>query len=148
MTTVYDVPADELVKRVADRLKKSRHIHIPKWAMAVKTGAHKELPPQNDGWWYVRAASMLRQIYIHGPVGVARLRTYYGGRVRRGVRKERFREASGKILRTILSQLEEAGYVLKLEKGRKGRMISPKGQSLLDGIAHEIKLHKGGDNGR
>ncbi len=147
MTTVYDVPADELVKRVADRLKKNKHIRLPKWAMEVKTGAHKELPPQDNEWWYVRAASMLRQIYMHGPVGVARLRTYYGGRVRRGTRRERFREASGKVIRTILSQLEEAGYVIKPEKIKKGRMISPKGQSFLDDIAHDIKLEmlKGGD---
>ncbi|MCD6203899.1 MAG: 30S ribosomal protein S19e [Methanophagales archaeon] len=140
MTTVYDVPPDELVKRVADKLKKNKFIRIPKWAMEVKTGAHKELPPQDREWWYMRCASVLRQVYLNGPVGVARLRTYYGGRVRRGTKKERFREASGKIIRVILSQLEQAGYVLKPGKGRKGRMISPRGRSFLDSVAHEIKI--------
>ena len=90
---------------------------------------------------------MLRQIYINGPVGVSRLRTYYGGRVRRGTKKERFREASGKIIRVILSQLEQAGYVLKPERGKKGRMISPRGRSFLDEVAHEIKIEGGKGDG-
>ncbi len=139
MTTAYDVAPDELVKNVAEKLKKNKAIHLPKWAMDVKTGVSKELPPQDSDWWYVRCGSVLRQIYINGPVGVARLRTYYGSKHRRGVKKGRFKEASGKIIRTVLLQLEQAGYVVNPEKGKKGRIISPKGQSFLDDTAHGIK---------
>ncbi len=139
MTTVYDVPPGKLVKLTAEKLKKNKAIRMPKWAMDVKKGASKELPPQDTDWWWVRCASVLRQIYMHGPVGVSRLRTYFGGRVRRGAKPERFRKASGKIIRAVLLQLEQAGYVIKPEKGKKGRIISPKGQSFLDDIAHEIK---------
>lgn len=137
MTTVYDVPPDKLVKKVGGKLKKNNAISLPKWGLNVKRGANKELPPQNEDWWWVRCASVLRQIYLHGPVGVARLRTYYGGRVRRGVKRERFREASGKIIREVLSQLERAGYVTKTKRGRK---ISPEGQKFLDKTAHELKI--------
>lgn len=140
MTTVYDVPPDKLAKRVAEKLKKNKAIHLPKWAMEVKKGANKELPPQESDWWWIRCASVLRQIYIHGPVGVSRLRTYYGSRVRRGAKPERFREASGKIIREVLHQLEDEkageGFVTKT---KRGRIISPKGQSFLDDTAHEIK---------
>ncbi|MCW3136704.1 MAG: 30S ribosomal protein S19e [Canidatus Methanoxibalbensis ujae] len=135
MTTVYDVPAEELVKAVAEKLKKMRAISMPKWCIHVKTGCHKELPPAQPDWWYIRCASILRQIYIHGPLGVSRLRTRYGGRDRRGVKREHFRKASGKIIRAALSQLEHAELVVKTKEGRK---ISPKGQSLLDNTAHEI----------
>ncbi|MHC1600561.1 MAG: 30S ribosomal protein S19e [Candidatus Methanospirareceae archaeon] len=152
MTTVYDVPPGKLVKMVAEKLKKNKAISPPKWSMEVKKGANKELPPQDEDWWWVRCASVLRQIYLHGPVGVARLRTYYGGRERRGAKKERFREASGKIIREVLSQLEneKAGEVLetKTRKGekkqglvittRRGRIISPIGKSFLDNTAHEF----------
>ena len=137
MTTVYDVPPDKLVKKVGEKLKNNKAISLPKWGMDVKKGANKELPPEDVDWWWVRCASVLRQIYLHGPVGVARLRTYYGGRVRRGVRRERFREASGKIIREVLSQLERAGYVTKTKRGRK---VSPEGQKFLDNTAHELKL--------
>ncbi|MHC1610898.1 MAG: 30S ribosomal protein S19e [Candidatus Methanospirareceae archaeon] len=137
MTTVYDVPPDKLVKMVGGKLKENKVISPPRWSVHVKRGANKELPPEDEDWWWVRCASVLRQIYLHGPVGVARLCTRYGGRVSRGVKKERFREASGKIIREVLSQLERAGYV---KKTRRGRKISPEGQKLLDNTAHELKI--------
>ena len=52
MTTVYDVPADELVKAVAEKLKKTRAIAMPRWCVHVKTGVAKELPPMQKDWWY------------------------------------------------------------------------------------------------
>ncbi len=139
MTTVYDVRPDKLVKLVAEKLKKNEGICLPKWAMEVKKGANKELPPQDIDWWWMRCASVLRQIYINGPVGVSRLRTHYGGRVKRGAKPKRFKKASGKIIRAVLLQLEQAGYVINPEKGKRGRVISPKGQSFLDDTAHEIR---------
>ncbi len=141
MTTVYDVSPDQLVKLVGEKLKKNKAITPPKWSVNVKRGANKELPPDNPDWWWVRCASVLRQIYLHGPVGVARLRTYYGSRVNRGTKKERFREASGKIIREVLMQLERAGYVTKTKRGRK---ISAEGMSFLDNTAHELKLLRTG----
>nr|QNO54222.1 30S ribosomal protein S19e [Methanosarcinales archaeon ANME-1 ERB7] len=136
MTTVYDVPPDKLTKSVGAKLKKNKAISTPKWSMDVKKGVSKELPPDDKDWWWVRCASVLRQLYINGPVGVSRLCTYYGSRARRGAKKGRFRAASGKIIREALSQLEQAEYVTKTKKGRK---ISPKGQSFLNDAAHELK---------
>lgn len=137
MTTVYDVPADKLIEKVAEKLEKMEEIKPPEWAAYVKTGAHKELPPTQKNWWYIRCASILRRIYIDGPVGVSRLRTYYGGRKRRGVKPPRFRKGSGAIIRKALQQLEKAGFV---EKAKEGRRITPKGMSFLDNTAHEIAV--------
>ncbi|MDN5358755.1 MAG: small subunit ribosomal protein S19e [Candidatus Diapherotrites archaeon] len=140
MATVYDVPADALIERVAKRLEEIPEIKMPEWAKFVKTGAHKERLPEQPNWWYIRAASILRRIYIDGPVGVARLRTYYGGRKNRGAKPEHHVDASGKIIRTILQQLEKAGLVEK--DGNNGRKISRKGQSLLDKEATAIVAGK------
>ncbi|MHC1635905.1 MAG: 30S ribosomal protein S19e [Candidatus Methanospirareceae archaeon] len=137
MTTVYDVPADKLVKLAAEKLKKNKAIYPPRYSFYAKKGVNTELPPMNPDWWWIRCSSILRQLYIKGPLGVARLRTYYGGRQRRGVKPERFRKGSGKIIRDALMQLERAGYVSKTKRGRK---LSPKGQSFLDSVAHEIKI--------
>jgi len=52
----------------------------------------------------------------------------------------RHKRAGGKIVRTCLQQLEKAGLV-KNVKG-KGRVVTPKGQSLLEKTATE--LSKGG----
>jgi small subunit ribosomal protein S19e len=135
MVGVRDVPAQKLIDRLKEELKKFKEISPPTWAKFVKSGVHKERPPDQLDFWYIRSAAILRRIYLDGPVGVERLRTYFGGRKRRGRRPARFRKASGAIIRKILQQLEAAGFV---EKKKDGRAITPKGQSFLDRLAYEI----------
>ncbi|MCX8196296.1 MAG: 30S ribosomal protein S19e [Acidilobaceae archaeon] len=131
------VPAGELLKRVAEKLKEHKEIRPPRWAFYAKTGCFKEYPPREEGWWYVRAASIMRKLYKSGePVGVGALRVVYGGRKRRGSAPPHFREGSGSLVREILQQLEAAGLVVKVPG--KGRTLSPKGRSLLDITAKEI----------
>ena len=138
MTTVYDVPADILIDRLSKYLKENvREVRPPEWAAYVKTGSHVERAPHNPDWWYIRAASILRKLYIKGPIGVSRLRKLYGGRKRRGVKPAHFRRAGGSIIRHILQQLEEAGLAEK--DGNRGRILTPKGRSLLDAMAARIK---------
>lgn len=139
MATVYDTLQDELIKAVSDDLKANVKLNKPDWALFVKTGAHRERSPDNQDWWWVRAASVLRKVYIKGPVGVQRLRVAYGGRKHRGVKPEEFRRAGGKVIRTILAEFDKIGFTEKVEGGRR---ITPKGQSYLDKIAS--KLSAGG----
>ena len=138
MTTAYDVPANVLINRLSGYMKENiREIQPTDWAGFVKTGSHVERVPQNPDWWYVRSASVLRKLYMNGPVGVSRLRKEYGGRKRRGVRPAHFAKAGGNILRSILQQLEQAGLAQK--DGTKGRVVSGKGRSLLDAMSTQIK---------
>ncbi|NPA47990.1 MAG: 30S ribosomal protein S19e [Thermococci archaeon] len=137
MATVYDVPGDLLVEKLAARLKEMDEIKPPEWASFVKTGRHKERVPEQEDWWYYRAASVLRRVYVDGPVGIQRLRTWYGGRKNRGHAPEHFYRAGGSIIRKVLQQLESAGLVRTIPK--EGRIITPKGQSLVDGVATELK---------
>ncbi|AIY90604.1 30S ribosomal protein S19e [Geoglobus acetivorans] len=136
MATVYDVPADILIERVAGKLKEMDEFRPPEWAGYVKTGVHKERSPEQGDWWYYRVAAIFRKVYVDGPVGIERLRTAYGGRKNRGVRPERFRKGSGSIIRKALQQLETAGFVGKTDGGR---VVTPQGRSFLDRIAAEIK---------
>ncbi len=137
MATVYDVPGDLLVERLAEKLKEIEEIKPPEWSSFVKTGRHKERVPEQQDWWYYRAASVLRRVYIDGPVGIQRLRTWYGGRKNRGHAPEHFYRAGGSIIRKVLQQLESAGLVKKIPG--EGRVVTPKGQSLVDGTATELK---------
>ena len=140
MTTMYDADSQELILKAAEELKKVPEIKAPEWAEFVKTGMHKERPPVNGDWWFMRTASVLRAVYRLGPVGVSKLRTKYGGRKNRGVKKEHFFKGSGSILRKALQQLEKAGFVKFVEKGvHKGRIITPKGRAFLDKIATQIQ---------
>lgn len=132
--SVYDVPAELLISRVAEKLKNA--VSQPEWAKFVKTGVNRERAPEQPDWWYIRLASIFRRIYIDGPVGIERLRTFYGGRKRRGVRLAHFYKGSGAIIRNALHQLEQLGFV---KKTPKGRVVTPAGRAYLDKIAFEIK---------
>ena len=135
MTSVYDVSADKLIEKLKEELKKIETVKPPLWAQMVKSGPHRERPPQQTDFWYIRAASILRRIYIDGPVGVSRLRTYYGGRKRRGRRPAKTYKAGGAIIRKILQQLEAAGLV---KKEKKGRVLTPQGRKFVDKIIGEL----------
>ncbi|MEM2874831.1 MAG: 30S ribosomal protein S19e [Candidatus Hadarchaeales archaeon] len=140
--SVREVRADRLIGALKEELKKLGEVRPPEWSRYVKTGASRERPPEQPDWWYVRAASILRRIYLDGPVGVSRLRTYYGGRQNRGQAPEHSRRGGGKIVRTVLQQLERAGLVTKAE--RSGRKLTSKGSSLLEGLAEKLRGEAGG----
>ncbi len=136
MAKVYDVPADELISRLTNVLK-NEEIPAPDWAMFVKTGAHADKPPQKSDWWYTRCASILRKIYLHGPLTVNDLRTIYGDGKRKmyyGARHHK--DASGAVIRNAIHGLEKLGYLEKVEK--KGSAISRQGMQKLDKLSTEI----------
>jgi len=139
MVTLYDAPAEDLIEAVADRLA-DRRIEEPDWIRYATTGIDRELPPEQDDFWHRRAASILRTVAVDGPVGVGSLRAEYGGAAdgstRYRVAPSRSTEGGGKIVRTILQQLEEEGLVE--QEGSAGRIVSPEGQSLLDSTAGDV----------
>lgn len=127
----------KLIAGLTEELKKAEEIKPAAWARFVKTGPHRSRPPQSEDFWYTRSASLLRRIYIEGPVGVQRLRSYYGSRIKRGHQPPISKRSAGNSIRKILQQLEKAGYVEKDAKG--GRKITAKGRKLVDGTARSAK---------
>lgn len=141
MPTIYDVPVNDLIEEVAKELQNVSEIKPPSWSIFAKTGTHKERPPAREDWWYVRCAAVLRSVRNLGPVGVQKLRTKYGGRKRRGHKTEHFYKGSGNVIRKALQQLEAAGLIKQDKEGNhKGRVVTPKGVSILDKAA--VKLYK------
>ena len=140
MAKINEVDPTDLILAVAEALKKVDAIKAPQWALWVKTAHYKKRPPVNSDWWHVRAASILRKIYILGPLGTNKLKTVYSGKKRRGHKKPHFYKASGSIIRKILQQLEKAEFIKKHDKTvHKGRIIAPKGIALLDKVAKSLK---------
>ncbi|MFQ5476076.1 MAG: 30S ribosomal protein S19e [Nitrosopumilus sp.] len=135
MAKVYDVPSDVLIGRLASILK-NEDIPAPSWTSFVKTGAHADKPPQDREWWYTRCASLMRKIYLNGPIGINELRNEYGGGKPSGYGAAHHRDAGGAIIRNAVHGLEKLGYVEKVEK--KGRVISKQGMQKLDRLATEI----------
>jgi len=138
MVNVVEIEAAKFLAALAAELKKMPEFEMPTWAAFVKTGINKKRPPIGE-WWYIRAASILRQLYIHPVVGVGRLRTKYGGRQDRGMKPARFKKAAGKNIRVILQQAEKAGLVEKVKGKKAGRQLTRKGREFLEKIASQIK---------
>ena len=138
MTTLYDVPAEDLIEAVAEDI--ADELDEPEWVAYAKTGTGRELPPEQEDFWARRAASLLRKVADEGPIGVERLRTAYGsstsGSTRYRVRPESKTDGSGNVIRTALQQLEDAGYV-QTREGR-GRTVTGEGRALLDDTAEEL----------
>lgn len=68
-TSVKDVDQTEAVQKIADFLKKSGKVKVPEWADLVKLARFKELAPIDPDWYYTRAASIARRLYIRNPAG-------------------------------------------------------------------------------
>ena len=136
----YDLPAQEYNLKLAEALKQLPEFEVPEWVQYVKSGPAKERPIDDLDFWHKRAASILRQVYKKGLLGVSRLRTRYGSKKNRGQKPEKFVKAGGKIIRTILQQSDKAGLteMSKIVKGVRnktpGRKLTAKGKAFMEAI--------------
>uniref|UniRef100_A0A8B9RUX9 Small ribosomal subunit protein eS19 n=1 Tax=Accipiter nisus TaxID=211598 RepID=A0A8B9RUX9_9AVES len=115
---------------------RSGKLKVPEWADTVKLAKHKELAPYDENWFYTRAASTARHLYLRGGAGVGSMAKVYGGRQRRGVRPSHFSRGSGSVARRVLQALEGLKMVEKDQDG--GRKLTPQGQRDLDRIAGQV----------
>ncbi|KAK9717250.1 Protein component of the small (40S) ribosomal subunit [Basidiobolus ranarum] len=134
--TVKDVNAHEFIKAYAAHLKRSGKLEIPKWVDLAKTATYKELGPYNQDWFYVRAASIARHVYLHKSVGVGHLRRLHGGSKNRGSRPSHHADGSGSVNRKALQSLEKLGIVEQNATG--GRKLTVDGQRDLDRISSQV----------
>jgi len=143
MVTVYDVDPNALIDKAAKELESKPTFKAPEWTPFVKTGTHKQRPPIEKNWWFVRTAAILRTVYTKGPIGVNALRIKYGGVKDMGYKPERFKKGSGSVARKALQQLEKAGFIKQVQQGvNKGRVATPEGKKFLDGIAASVSKEK------
>nr|GMC57035.1 40S ribosomal protein S19-3 [Ipomoea batatas] len=132
---VKDVSPHEFVKAYSAHLKRSGKMELPEWTDIVKTGRLKELAPYDPDWYYIRAASMARKIYLRG-LGVGAFRRIYGGSKRNGSKPPHFCRSSGAVSRNILQQLQKMNIIEVDPRG--GRRITSSGQRDLDQVAGRI----------
>lgn len=134
MTSVFELNAHEYNKKLAEALKQIPEIKAPEWVDYVKSSSSKERPIAEPDFWFKRTASILRQIYKKEIVGVQRLRTKYGSKKNRGHKPERFRRGSGKIIRVILQQTDNADLTEKVKSPKAGRKLTEKGKKFLEDV--------------
>ena len=80
--TVRDISAPKFISAYAEVLKNNDKFVVPKWADLVKTGVNKELAPYDPDWYYIRAAAIVRKVYLRQGTGVGALKKRFGGNYR------------------------------------------------------------------
>ena len=149
MTGVDKVYPGDLIDQMAKKMKGKSQFSPPEWAPFVKTGVHKERPPVDADWWYMRVSAILRSVDKLGPIGVQKLRVKYGGKQDRGYKTEKFAKGSGNIVRKSLQQLEKAGFIKQtVTKGKKGRVITAEGKKFMNDCIAELEKKKDGQGAR
>lgn len=142
MTTYHDVPADLVINELAIRLASVEEVMAPEWASIVKTGTHRERPPNQDDWWFIRSAAVLRKVGKLGPIGANHMAQQFGGPKDRGVKSNRAVAGSRNIARNILQQLTSAGLVTSKMNAagtvNHGEVLTSEGQALLDDVANSV----------
>jgi small subunit ribosomal protein S19e len=139
--SIYVVSPEKLIEIIAEKLKEYPEISPPKGSEFWKTAFFKELAPSDsENFWYIRCASLLRKVKKYGPIGVNKLRKFYGGKNRKGKGLHHSARGSGKIIRVALQQLETA-KLIELND-RKGRVLSSEGTSLLERMSYGILRSK------
>src|SRR2546428_3616496 len=123
MTTAFDVPALPLLERIASHLASEGKVAAPDWAPFARTGVHTEKAPVRKDWWFLRAAAILRKVYILGPIGTSRLSAEFGGARDGGGPPPHPRQGGRNNVRTPLPPLEEGGDVGG--PGERGRGVAP-----------------------
>jgi small subunit ribosomal protein S19e len=134
---IYSAPPQQFIVALSKELK--NHMAMPDWAFFVKTGQGRERVPTQADWYFIRAAAIMRTVAINGPIGTQKLRGKFGNRKNKGYKPEHYVLAGGSIIRDILQQLDKAGLTKQeLKNIHKGRIVTPKGQSLLDKVAKQF----------
>ena len=90
MASVKDVDQQKFVTGFADFLKKSGKMPVPDWADLIKLARFNEQGPLDQDWYFVRAASVARHLYIRSPAGVGSFTKIYGARKSNGCAPSHF----------------------------------------------------------
>lgn len=134
MTDIRSIEPSKYNTALAAELKKSKEFEKPAWIDFVKSGTHRQRPIAEPDFWHKRAASILRQFYLRGIIGIGRLRSRYGGRKDYGMAPPHFRKGSGKLIRVMVQQAESAGFLEKAKGKRHGRQLTSQGKQFLEKV--------------
>ena len=147
--TVLDVPANKFVNQLASFFKEKNIIKVPKYALLVKTSKSNDCEPIDPDYIFYRAAAICRKLYLTKSknLGVGSLRVMFSKKQRRGCQPPKTFRAGGNIIRELVIQLKNAGYIQnyggkdkedKEEETNSGLFLTKKGRSELDKIATSL----------
>merc|ERR1711976_435161 len=125
--SVKDENQHEFPKALAALLTKSGKFKVPEWSDIVKLGRFNELAPYDEDWFYTRAASTCRHLYIRSPAGVGAFTKIYGSKRRNGTAPSHNCRANRSVARKVLQALENLKMVEK-DPNSGGRKLTASGR--------------------
>ncbi|KAH0570961.1 Ribosomal protein S19 [Spironucleus salmonicida] len=134
--SVYDVDYRVFISSLAQKLKSDNKLQQPAWTHFVKTSVSRQIAPEEQNWYYVRAAAILRRIYCQGPLGITDLKVAFGNEKQSCVIPSHFTKASGKIIRIICQDLAKMNII---KTTKEGRTLTDNGKKTLDQFAAQLK---------
>ena len=141
--SALDVNSHVFINRLADFFKTKNIIKLPKWSLLVKTSRAREIAPLSQDWFFTKAASIARRVYVSKShtLGIGSLKVAMGKRQRRGVQPNIARTHSGRIISEIVSQLRKGGYIenyARDENTTLGLLLTKTGRKELDKVASQV----------
>ena len=139
--TVLDAQSNELINKLAEFFKEKNIIKMPKYALLVKCSRSNDCEPINPDYIYYKAAAICRKLYLTKSknLGVGSLRVMFSKKERRGSQPPKTFRAGGKIIRELVIQLKNAGYIdnygKKEDESNSGLFLTKTGRSEMDKIA-------------
>ena len=123
MIDIFTVKPDVFNQALADHLKNTSKVVLPKNVDIIKTCHGKQRTPSDRDWYYKRAASIVRRMVLAmnsgSRVGVRKLSSRYGCAKNRGSRPSKHVDGSKGIIRRIIQDLEKADWVVKEDGNRR-----------------------------
>ncbi len=135
--TVLDAPSQELIKKTADFFKEKNIIKKPKYAELIKCSKANDCEPINGDFPYYKAAAICRKLYVTKSknIGVGSLRAMFSKKQRRGCQPPKMFIAGGKLIRDLVIQLKDKGYIKNYTEDNSGLYLTKEGRSQLDKLA-------------
>lgn len=138
MDSVYRVKATPLIEAITETLKAKSDIVLPENHDLIKTSHGKQYSPENQNWFYIRMASIVRTAMCKGSVSLKTLARKHACRKNAGVRPSRYAKASDFVNESAVQQLIKIGWFDF--KSKKDILTAPAKEVLgeiIEKITHE-----------
>lgn len=138
--TLRDVNAWRWIKSAARHFKQEGKLFVPNCTELVKSSHGRERAPQNQDWYYIRCAAILRALYLRPGEGYGGLSKRFASKKNNGSRPEHGVRACKGLLHWGCKSLTQLGLV---EPGAEsGQRLTKKGKKFVDGVAFLVKIKK------
>lgn len=133
---IYEVRPERFNAALKSYFKSCNRVALPQDYDIIKTGEGRELAPNDDDWYYMRMAAVVRQIAKNGAVTSEFLASRYGCVKNRGCRPSKYVPAYREIGDSVLENLKNMGWV---DLSNTKDMLTEQGRTVVREIIEKVR---------